>query len=366
MKLPNPIELRERILDWWYRHGGWRNPMIWLIVMLLVIWQLWIRWMPLMRELSTIYYRFDHKIRLFFIGDWLRSGSFLNGVFVFNTVLLFGWVFTVIFTYHDARARFDRGWYWAGIAFFFPFAGLFFYLMYRNSSLADMDLMDIDTGYMDAHSWALQDLEERKANERRARLEHMIKVRQSNLRERFPKRIFSPKYWIERLMLWVDEGDPRKQTERRRQETAKQLIRIPKSAVKREKIATVKQLRGKLKYYKRMSDLANMPREDEDIDTLISDGNNSEALDLLRERLLIAREMSDGKGESTYKHYLDRFSNAGIISIEQAQQIDEECMPAQLIDEELDSIEITDPTSDQTIVQLDSDTRTDLTPLAPE
>lgn len=319
-----------------------------------------------MRELSSAYYRLDHKIRLFFIGDWLRSGSFLNGVFILNTVLLLGWVFTVIFTFHDARARFDRGWYWAGIAFFFPFAGLFFYLMYRNSSLAEMDLMDLDTGYMDAQSWALQDLEERKSSERRARLEHMIKTRQSNLRERFPKKVFSPKYWIERLMLWVDEGDPRKQTERRRQEAAKQLIRVPKSAVKRDKITTVKQLKGKLKYYKRMSDLANMPREDEDIDSLISDGKNSEALNLLRERLLLAREMSDGKGEATYKHYLDRFTTSGIISIEFAQQIDEECMPIQLNDEDLDSNEITESTSDRTIVKQDSDIHNDLNPLSPE
>lgn len=364
MKLPHFYELREKLVDWWFRIGGWRNRWLWIIVGTFVVWRVWTKWEPITRILSEKYYRVERAVQLFFLGDWLRSGAFTNGIYVLNALILLGWVFTVIFAFYDARERFDRGWFWAGVAFVFPFIGIMFYLLYRNSSLAEADLLDMEYGFMDSKSWALQDLAERKALANKTRLEHMIKVRQSNLRERFPQHNFSPRYWIERLMLWIDEGDPRKQTEKRRQELANQLPTARKPKPNSSKQA-VTQLRGKLKHYKRLAELANLPREDDEIDQLISDDKIFEAIQLLRERLTLAREMSDGKGETTYTHYLDRFARAGIISEQQAQMIDAECVPNVLDNEILEETGDIMPDSsvaEQTGAITDSDTRSESAP----
>lgn len=362
MKLPNVFELKEKLLDWWFRIGGWRNRWLWTIVIILLIWRVWTKWGPITRILSEKYYQIERAVQLFFLGDWLRSGAFLHGVFVLNAILTLSWVFTVIFTYYDARERFDRGWFWAGIAFFFPFLGLLFYLFYRNSTLAEIDLLEMEYGYLDTKSWALQDMAERRALAQKARLEHFIKVRQSNLRERFPARMFSPKFWFQSLVKWIEEGDPAKQVEKRRQELANQLPNI-KRVKKISPKTSIKQLRGKLLYYQRMAELANLPREDEEIDLLVSDNKLEQAIELIKERLLLAREMADGKGEATYVNYLERFVRAGLISEQTAQAIDAECVP-KILEEAVvdtgstdDKISATDSNlSDKTVaIILDSD-----------
>ena len=322
-------KLRETITDWWHQFGGWRNPITWMVlaVILFLILRHY-RW-QLRYWLSTHFHQSLMGIKYFFSGYWFRSGAWLNGEFWFTLTLIVLLFFAARWVFFDARERFQRGWYWAIITFVLPVVGLGFYLFYRNSTLAEFDLAEDEIVYHDEQSWALRDQRERERLARRARLEHMIKVRSSRIREKFPRKYFLPSYWWKLFTHWLDEGDPKKEKYRRQQQFALSIKLHTRPTAKRNKDDLLKKppppMRGKMAYYSRMVALANMPFEDTEVGELLSDGKNDDAIALIRERLRIAHDVADSRGEGSYINYLSQLTQAGIIDEESAQQIIASC-----------------------------------------
>lgn len=244
------------------------------------------------------------------------------------------WLATVRWTFQDSTARFRSGWAWLVIAAVLPFLGWGFYLLYRGSSLVEYD--EMERAERIAVSRELKRWTWRKDREAlQALVAHAVELtdkERSRLRERaitFRRRYSPREIWrgfvqgfranLRRTAMRM-KPKPRARPEHApKAETQADETVVAATTQDAEKKASAadpkygtrgraagRRERRKQKYEEMLQFLAETPQEDSYLEELIYNGKYALALEIARDNLAIAREMSDRRKVVTYEKYVAR------------------------------------------------------------
>lgn len=249
------------------------------------------------------------------------------------------WLYTVGWTFLDADTRFRRGWAWLVIAAVLPFVGCGFYLLYRRSSLVEYDEQeraervsisrdlkrwtwrrDRDTVRAFFTSVAAQsDKERSRLRERAITFRRRYSLRElwrgfvvgfrANMRRTAvrmkpkprPRLTYAPKEQAASVDAQAD-GTVVAATS----EGAEKAAPSPEPKYGKRGSSGRKRERKKQKYEEMLDFLAETPQEDSYLEELIYNGKYALALEIARDNLSIAREMSDARKVVTYEKYVAR------------------------------------------------------------
>jgi len=242
------------------------------------------------------------------------------------------WLYTVGWTFLDADTRFRRGWAWLVIAAVLPFVGCGFYLLYRRSSLIEYDEQERAervTVSRELKRWTWR----RDRNAVRAFFTSVAALtdkERSRLRERaitFRRRYSMRELWrgfvpgfranARRLAVRIKPKPRLRPTHVPKAETQADGTVVAATTQGAEKAAPApkygkrgasgqKRERRKQKYEEMLQFLAETPQQDAYLEELIYNGKYALALEIARDNLAIAREMSDARKVVTYEKYVAR------------------------------------------------------------
>ena len=267
--------------------------------------------------------RFEFGLRNLLDPD----NPFVPWMLIIDLVLLGVHLAIVYWVYRDALLRYNRGAPWAVLAMLLPIAGWLFYLMYRSSSLVQLDRIEAELFDESEHEWT--DYDTYKANQGSAlfkELSSYIKrpeaegyspwVRLSRQRE-LKKQLTPKEKKARKEQQALERQEARKKRLERRAE-ARELRRLRKKEAKERTVMrgahgfSFKLSEGRQKRLQRKLELVEklktMPREDDYLEGLIYEMRYAEALQAASDGLATAEEMNDQQGVITYQHYLERIN----------------------------------------------------------
>ena len=267
--------------------------------------------------------RFEFGLRNLLDPD----NPFVPWLLIIDLVLLGAHLAIVYWVYRDALVRYNRGAPWAVLAMLLPVAGWLFYLMYRSSSLVQLDRIEAELFDESEHEWT--DYDTYKANQGSALFKELTSfvrkpeaegyspwIRMSRARE-LKKQLTPEEKQARKEQLAIERQEARKKRLERRAQAREQKRQRRKEAKERTVLRGAhgfsfrlsegrqKRLQRKLELVEK---LKTMPREDEYLENLIYEMKYQEALATARDGLSTAREMNDQQGVITYEHYLERIN----------------------------------------------------------
>lgn len=252
------------------------------------------------------------------------DNPFVPWLVIMDLIALLAHLYIVYWVYRDALWRYNRGAPWAlGVALV-PLGGWLFYLMYRKSSLVELDREEAELFDENEHEWT--DFDQYKANQS-AEL-----FRELNIFRKREGGGYSPWTQRSRERELGRKLTPEEQKAARAQRQAKALeARQKRADAKKNQVAlrkqralekrenqkklgahgTVmkmserrqKQVQQKLAL---LEQLRALPREDPVLEDLIYEMKYAEALSTARGNLALAEEAQDAQGIVTAKAYIDR------------------------------------------------------------
>ncbi len=243
------------------------------------------------------------------INFW-ATNPFIPWDRIFSGIVLLIYLYQIWWVYRDAEKRYFSGVWFALLAAIVPLGGWLFYLLYRSSSLPELDLLEIREKLLERGSSI--DYEIYLARQRQVAIERslawvrgFLKPPQKNLSEikvhSYPDEIIRSR---EKELL------------KSRKENAKESFEpflnfvenIAKGIVSafRQIIApNYMSVRKKLKFYDKVREA---PLVDEDLENLLQSGLYILAKEDCQAKLRLASEQNDARRMRTYEVYLARIN----------------------------------------------------------